>query len=223
MKYSLYFLSFCVIGTSAFALKIQDPKFPLPKVTYNGMKAIGLGDTEDESTKASLRKLMKDEAAAKSLLDPLEVDKRTYSLVKEIQLEKEGWNVRLIKSKVKKAILDFTKNHWDEISKSTVNNSGTNKYENFAGLLKKDLKENLYIVAHGKKTIILAMDWVRVKMSRDMKTAHIIIQQDYLGDSNDLSNTAYTVKADPVEEKMRRERKRAQQSKPEPKKGIFAL
>lgn len=190
---SLIILSFLL--SESHALQLKDLDFKLPKVQYNKMQKTGLGDTEEVALRRSLRPLLKDQNIAPDLRDKQTTDPSTYSLVQEIDLENMGWNIRLLKAKTRQAILEHVRQNWDKISKTTINTSGSNKFSMFAYELKRQLKNDLLVRAYGENWLIYELNWVRVRIFKNRDIAQIITQQDYLADTNELTEVALNAHA----------------------------
>jgi hypothetical protein len=189
---SLIILSFLI--SESYALQLKDLDFKLPKVQYKAMKKTGMDDSEEVALRRSLRPLLKDQNIAPSLRDKT-TEPKTYSLVQEIDLENMGWNIRLLKAKTRQAILEHVRQNWDKISKTTINTSGSNKFEIFAHELKRQLKNNLLLRAYGENWLIYELSWVRVRLFKNKNIAQIITQQDYLADTNELTEVALNAHA----------------------------
>lgn len=218
MKSLVLILSTSLFSLSLSAIQLKDNNFKLPKIKYSQLKKMGMSDTEEIKTKASIKKLLKDETMAISLRNPTDVDNRTYSFVQEIDLEAQGWNVRLYKNKARVALFNFVKKNWDQLSKTTLNNSGSEDFSKFGPLLGADLKDNMLVRASSNNWIVFDVSWAKIKIRKNKTLAQVVIQQDYLGDNNDLNELAYSVKAAPSNKKKKPRMDRDSKSYDEPRK-----
>ena len=192
------FLIFSLVTSfslSLFALSIQEQGIKVPKITYDGLKKLGIDDTKEIELKASLSKLLKEPEMAAKLKDPTEVDHSTSSLVREIEASKDTKRLRLLKNKARKIIYDYAKENWEILSQSTINYAGVSSFKDYQGFLVRDLNEKLYFTRIAKNELRLEMEWVRLRLDTEKNTAEIIIQRDYLGDENEMTEQALRVKA----------------------------
>lgn len=212
MKILSVIISASLISVPALAIQLKDSQFELPKIKYSELKKMGMNDKEELKTKTSIRKLLKDPNIAESLRSPYDVDTRTRSMVQEIDLESMGWDVRLYKNKARMALYNFIKKNWEEISRTTINNSGSSEFKNFGPLLSLDLRDNLLVHAASRNAIVFDVNWARIKVYKNKQIAQIVVQQDYLGDRNELSDEAYSVTADESTSKLKKSSKTSSRS-----------
>ncbi|MEC9282731.1 MAG: hypothetical protein VX642_08465 [Bdellovibrionota bacterium] len=194
MKFLIFSLMIS-FSLSLFALSIQEQGIKIPKITYKGLKKLGIDDSKELELKASLTELLKEPEMASKLKDPTEVDHSTSSLVREIEASSDTKRLRLLKNKARKIIFDYTKENWELLSQSTINYAGVTKFEDYKGFLVRDLNEKLYFTHIAKNEVRLEMEWIRLRMDTSKNSAEVIIQRDYLGDENEMTQQALRVKA----------------------------
>lgn len=190
---SIVFVSFSSL--SSWALSLQNMELSIPSIRYEQLRQLGLDDRQELADKESLKELLKNTELAAQLLDPQQTDTRTHALVQEIRSGIEAKQLRLYKNKARKIVYDYVEKHWDLLSQSTVNEFSDESFKAFSPVLLRGLNENFHLVRASRTDLVFQMDWARVRVLPGQNLAQIIIQQDHLGDENQLIPKANAIRS----------------------------